>query len=156
MAQDSSAPVRKGREVGSLEVIPKAALRGEKSAKTLGLVFVGCVLPSLVVSYHWDTALTTVPTSCFVHQLLSAWTTIAYSSLTLVEGGIELGQFRVFWRCEGRWHTERKKLCTCPRSVLMGAFEICSMISVLHGQRLCTLESTKMDLRVLLTAVSEG
>ena len=65
MAQGSSAPVWKGREVGSLEVIPKAALRGEKSAKTLGLVFVGCVLPSLVVSYHWDTALTTVPTSCF-------------------------------------------------------------------------------------------
>ena len=64
MAQGSSAPVWKGREVGSLEVIPKAALRGEKSAKTLGLVFAGCVLLSLVVSYHWDAALTTVPTSC--------------------------------------------------------------------------------------------
>ena len=36
------------------------------------------------------------------HQRLSAWTTLAYSSLTLVEGGIEPGRFRVFWRCEGR------------------------------------------------------
>ena len=32
----------------------------------------------------------------------------------------------------------------------MGASKICSMISVLHGPRLCTLASTEMDLRVLL------
>ena len=50
---------------GRLEVIPKAALRGKNLAKTLGLVLVGCVLPSLVVSCHWDAALSTVPTSCF-------------------------------------------------------------------------------------------
>ena len=71
MAQGSSAPVWKGREVGSLEVIPKAALRGEKCAKTLGLVLVGCVLLSLVVPYHRDAAaaLLTVLTSCFQHCL---------------------------------------------------------------------------------------
>ena len=97
MAQGSSAPVWKGREVGSLEVIPKAALRGEKICQNTRpcLCWLCAPVPGCLVLLGYCTDDRPL-------QLLSALTTIAYSSLILVEGGIELGRFRVFWRCEGR------------------------------------------------------
>ena len=75
------------------------------------------------------------------HQLLSAWITNVYSSLTLVEGGIKHGRFHVFWRCMG-WCSPPPPI-TCPnwtksndepspssaRGVVVDSLALCRTIS---------------------------